>query len=176
MNDGVWYTFLGNGGDITIALSAIGPWDPQLDIYSGTCGSFTCVASADSGLSGGAETLTVNSTTNALRYYVNVGYYSTITDRPEGLFTITATSSLANSSFDNIKFEYYPNPVKNTLNLSYNQEISNVEIFNLMGKKVSSQSINANQGQVDMTNLSIGVYLVKVTSNNQVKTLRVIKE
>ncbi|MCX6172033.1 MAG: T9SS type A sorting domain-containing protein [Flavobacterium sp.] len=176
MNDGVWYTFLGNGGDITIALSAVGPWDPQLDIYSGTCGSFTCEASADSGLSGGAETLTVIGTTSALRYYVNVGYYSTITDRPEGLFTITATSSLANSSFDNSNFTYYPNPVKNTLNLSYNQEISNVDVFNLMGQKLSSQTINANQGQVGMTNLSNGVYLVKVTSYNQVKTLRIIKE
>ena len=83
---------------------------------------------------------------------------------------------MANSSFDNNNFTYYPNPVKNTLNLSYDQEISNVTIFNLMGQKVSSQAINSNQGQVDMSNLSHGVYLVKVSSNNQVKTLRVIKE
>jgi hypothetical protein len=62
------------------------------------------------------------------------------------------------------------------LNLSYNQEISNVEIFNLLGQRVSASTINANQGQVDMSNLSNGVYLVKVTSNNQDKTIRVIKE
>jgi hypothetical protein len=62
------------------------------------------------------------------------------------------------------------------LNLSYNQEISNVEIFNLLGQRVNSNNINANEAQVDMSNLSNGVYLVKVTSNNQEKTIRVIKE
>jgi hypothetical protein len=45
-----------------------------------------------------------------------------------------------------------------------------------LGQRVSASTINANQGQVDMSNLSNGVYLVKVTSNNQDKTIRVIKE
>ena len=75
-----------------------------------------------------------------------------------------------------LDFSYYPNPVKNTLNLSFNQEISNVEIYNLLGQKVNANSVGANQGQVDMSNLSNGVYLVKVFSNNQSKTIRVIKE
>jgi hypothetical protein len=62
------------------------------------------------------------------------------------------------------------------LNLSYNQEISNVEVFNLLGQKVSSNVINANAAQIDMSNLSKGAYMVKVSSNNQLKTIKVIKE
>jgi hypothetical protein len=45
-----------------------------------------------------------------------------------------------------------------------------------LGQRVNSNNINANEAQVDMSNLSNGVYLVKVTSNNQEKTIRVIKE
>ena len=84
--------------------------------------------------------------------------------------------SLGNSSFDNANFAFYPNPVKNILNLSYNQEISSVEVFNLLGQKVNSNKINANSAQIDMSNLSKGAYMVKVTSNDQVKTIKVIKE
>ena len=35
--------------------------------------------------------------------------------------------------------------------------------------------MDANQAQVDMSNLPSGTYLVKVTSDNQVKTVKVIK-
>ena len=62
------------------------------------------------------------------------------------------------------------------MNVSFSQEISTVEIFNLLGQKVSSKLMNANQGEVDMTNLTSGAYTVRVTSNDQVKTLKVIKE
>ena len=56
------------------------------------------------------------------------------------------------------------------------QEISNVEVFNLLGQKVSSIAVNANNVQIDMSNLSRGAYMIKATSNNQVKTIKVIKE
>ncbi len=62
------------------------------------------------------------------------------------------------------------------MNLFYTQQITSIEIFNLLGQKVISNKFNANQAQVDMSNLSDGAYLVKVTSNDQVKTLKVIKQ
>jgi len=95
----------------------------------------------------------------------------------QGLYSISAfDASLGNNSFDNANFSYYPNPVKNTLNLSYNKEISNVDVFNLLGQKVSSNKVNANDAQIDMSNVSKGAYMVKVTSDTEVKTIKVIKE
>ncbi|MBM6497819.1 T9SS type A sorting domain-containing protein, partial [Flavobacterium macrobrachii] len=79
-----------------------------------------------------------------------------------------------NFSFESLKL--YPNPTKNTLNVSYNQEISNVEVYNLVGQRVANLSPNANEGQLDMSNLASGAYFVKVTSNNATKTVKVIKE
>ena len=172
----IWYKFIGDGDTITVAANAT-VQEPQVEVYEssdGTCSGFTagsCFASAGTG----SSNVSVNFTSALGKvYYIHIGNW--INGDPGVVFDLTLTCALSNTSIDESKFEYYPNPVKNTLNLSYNQEISNVDIFNLMGQKVSSQTINANQGQVDMTNLSNGVYLVKVTSYNQVKTLRVIKE
>lgn len=62
------------------------------------------------------------------------------------------------------------------MNLSYSQAITNVEVYNLLGQKMSANTIGTNQGQVDMSNLASGTYIVKVTSDNQVKSIKVIKE
>jgi hypothetical protein len=83
---------------------------------------------------------------------------------------------LANTTFDKSNFTYYPNPVKDVLNLSYTNNISNVAVFNLIGQQMSSKTVKANHSKVDMSNLASGTYLVKVTSDNQVKTIKVIKE
>ncbi len=43
---GVWYTFVGTGGDVT--ASTCGPgFDTKLTVYTGSCGSFTCVGGDD---------------------------------------------------------------------------------------------------------------------------------
>jgi hypothetical protein len=62
------------------------------------------------------------------------------------------------------------------LNLSYTENISGVQIFNLLGQQVMTKAINANQSQIDMSSLATGAYLVKVTADNQVKTIKVFKE
>ena len=62
------------------------------------------------------------------------------------------------------------------LNLSYTQNISSVVVFNLLGQEVVSRTVNANQSQIDMSHLPTGTYMVKVTADNQVKTIKVIKE
>lgn len=74
------------------------------------------------------------------------------------------------------KVVVYPNPVKDILNLSFDKEISKVSILNLLGQEVISKSMSSNEGTIDVSNLPIGTYVVKVTSENLVKTLKIIKE
>jgi len=83
---------------------------------------------------------------------------------------------LSTGQSENATFRFYPNPVKDVLNLSYAQNIAEVAVYNLLGQKVLENVINATSTQLDMSALASGSYLVKVTANNQTKTIKVIKE
>ena len=91
-------------------------------------------------------------------------------------FISNITAPLKTNSFDSSGFSYYPNPIKEVLNLAYVNEITNVAVYNLLGQQVIAEYLNANQTKIDMSHLTRGTYLVKVTADNQVKTIKVIKE
>lgn len=177
MNDGLWYKFDGNGGDITVTATPAGiDFDPQLGIYTGTCGTFTCVGTVDVGFEGDPETYTITGSVLGTTYYVNIGDYSSFSNNPEGNFDIDVTTTLAVDTFGTNGFSAYPNPVKNILNISNSTSISKVQVVNLLGQEMIVKSMNETQGQLDVSELSAGTYLVKVTSDNQVKTIKIVKE
>lgn len=73
-------------------------------------------------------------------------------------------------------FKMYPNPVTSILNISFTEMISKIEMHNMLGQMVQSQSVQANESRIDMSSLAIGTYLVRVTIGADVKTFKVIKE
>jgi len=78
-----------------------------------------------------------------------------------------------NQNFTSLKV--YPNPVKDILTISYNEEISTIDVVNLVGKQVMSKVINSKETQLDMSNLANGTYFVKVSSDSKSKTIKVVK-
>ena len=91
-------------------------------------------------------------------------------------FKVEYTEDLKNPSVEAAAFTLYPNPVKDVLNISYTQNITNVEVFNMLGQQILAKSVNATEGKVDMSNLASGTYLVRVAADNQVKTIKIIKQ
>jgi hypothetical protein len=89
---------------------------------------------------------------------------------------ILVQTSLSNNSFDASGFNYFPNPVKDILNLNYSKNITNVAVYNLLGQQVEVKIVNSNQSQIDMSHLAGGTYMVKITANDQTKTIKVIKQ
>ena len=83
---------------------------------------------------------------------------------------------LANGDFNRFQFKVFPNPVKDVLTVSHNENISEVTVFNLLGQQVLGMTANAAQVQLDMAGLASGTYLVKVTAANHVRMIKVIKE
>ncbi len=106
----------------------------------------------------------------------NEGTVSDLEDYNFYVDNVKLETVLGNEAFDSTSFTAYPNPVKNMLNLSYSQNISEVSVFNLLGQQVINKSLNATKGQVDMSYLASGTYLVKVTTEKGIKALKVIKE
>jgi hypothetical protein len=84
--------------------------------------------------------------------------------------------NLGTDSFTEAQFSYYPNPTRNELNLTAAKNISTVEMFNLLGQRVLSSSVDANQKQLDLSNLPSGVYLMEVTIENNKESFKIMKQ
>jgi len=176
MNDGIWYKVEGNGSDIVISATSLN-WDGKLAVYTGSCGVFTCYDSADNELADDAEVLTIAASETGTFYNINFGHYNSTQDVSEGPAIIEITSNNLSVGDNHLKnFIAYPNPVKDVLNLAHTEKISNVEVFNLLGQKIIAKSLDATQGQLDLSHLSSGSYLVKVMSGNVIKTIKVLKQ
>jgi Secretion system C-terminal sorting domain/Ig-like domain CHU_C associated len=70
----------------------------------------------------------------------------------------------------------YPNPVQEQLYFEGINEVSKVEVFNLLGQAVIAQSPNAASFSVDMSQLAKGNYVVKVLSQNGLEIHKVVKQ
>mgnify|MGYP000111984485 CR=1 FL=1 len=68
-----------------------------------------------------------------------------------------------------------PNPAKNKLNIQLSKKIEKVLIYNVFGKLIYKDVPNLFKVEVNMDNISAGVYLVKVFSENGTITKRIIK-
>jgi hypothetical protein len=73
-------------------------------------------------------------------------------------------------------FNFNPNPVINTQNLGYSNEIKSVRIINMLGQTLSEKLINTRTVQIEMSNLPIGTYLVEVKSQDSSKTIKALKK
>jgi len=116
---------------------------------------------------------------NSTQLVVNTTYHASQTNAQgcEGdRLSVTAVDVLNIHDFTEANFKVYPNPVKDVLNLSYRTQISSVKVYNLVGQEIVSKNLNVTQGQLDMSTLSTGTYIVKVNVDGLVKTIKVVKE
>jgi hypothetical protein len=89
---------------------------------------------------------------------------------------ISVQTSLATADFDLKNIVVYPNPVKNILNIAAEKELTTVSVYNVLGQEVMVKSLHDTETNIDVSHLTSGTYFVKVQANNQVKTLKIIKE
>jgi len=84
-------------------------------------------------------------------------------DTPAGLKTI-----------ENQTIEFYPNPVKNGYFniLNATNTTKQVEVFDILGKKVHSENTLSNR--IDIRHLNAGVYVLKVNAGNGVSSSKLI--
>lgn len=182
----VWFSFTvpANVATVDISTDFLGGtlYDTEIALYAGSCdGLIEIDCDNDSGttvLPNGSSWNSLISDTEVTvgdTYYVRVSGYS---EDEVGTFClkVSTNQTLSNDDFSFESLKLYPNPTKNILYVNYNQEISNVEVYNLVGQKVATITPNANEGQIDMSNLASGAYFVKVTSNSATRTVKVIKE
>ncbi|WP_309642233.1 T9SS type A sorting domain-containing protein [Flavobacterium sp.] len=83
-------------------------------------------------------------------------------------------NALSSQQFDMTNLKVYPNPVKNILNIQNDEAIQKVEIFDLNGRLLQSTQLTGNQ--VNLSQLTSGVYFVKMYSSNKTSVVKITKE
>ncbi len=177
----VWFSVtVPTSGSVTIESSAVAGSslsDTGMAAYSGTCGSLTEIACADdiNYPSNAFSKIELTGQTTGDVLYVRVWEYG---NNAFGEFNVCAwdpsASAISENKIDGFKF--YPNPVNNTLNLSAQNNIENVIIYNISGQEVIAITPNSLQTQVDMSRLQNGIYFVKAQINGQLTAFKVVKK
>ena len=75
------------------------------------------------------------------------------------------------------ELKLYPNPTNGLVTITSGVALTNVEIYDFLGKRVVAQSFSSvNEAAIDMSNLSSGAYIVKATAENgAVQTMKLMK-
>ena len=87
--------------------------------------------------------------------------------------TIQNTLGLQENDFIN-NITPYPNPVKDILNFKTEQNISKVEVYDIAGRILSSNSITENK--IDLSELKTGNYILKLYTEKGMFNIKIVKE
>jgi endonuclease I/chitodextrinase len=88
-------------------------------------------------------------------------------------WTCYSTLSTIDKKFKS--FKMYPNPTNgNKLYFNVTQDVK-VTIYNVLGKLIQTENVDANTNNIDISTLSKGIYILKINSENQFITKKLIK-
>ncbi|MBO2012917.1 fibronectin type III domain-containing protein [Hymenobacter negativus] len=179
----VWFSFVATGTTATFTVT--GAPAGMVRVYSSpscSAGPFALVSCTSSGSNNTAITAPVNVTglTVGTRYYLAVsGYGSSDTG---GTFTITPSAGVlaARTQTDTDALLVYPNPSSTgqlTLKLSGLSGVGQATLLNALGQVVRTKNLTAAAEQTLSTrNLAAGVYTLRVDTNDQTLTRKVVLE
>lgn len=74
------------------------------------------------------------------------------------------------------EFVTFPNPTKNSWNITSNNVIKTVAVYDVLGKQVASLAPNATEVEIDGTTLTQGLYFARIEGERGSETVKLIKE
>ena len=89
---------------------------------------------------------------------------------------VTINLYLGINDLDISKLNVYPNPTESVVTISYNETIDRVEVYSLLGQKVIDQKASSDEVQLDLTNLSSGTYMIKISVGNDNQLVKIVKK
>jgi hypothetical protein len=92
---------------------------------------------------------------------------------------IYTSQSLSSSSFESITFGMYPNPATQFININSEgakDKNHTVEIFNFQGQKIITETNVATSHQINIENLTPGIYLATISIGNKLFSQKFIKK
>ncbi len=171
--DNDYYRFvITTGGTATITLTTL-PFDYDLRLYSSDGTTQLAISQ-----NGGTTSETITRTYTAGTYYARAYGYNGANSATL-CYTLkvalgTATVPEMNIvTTPKIKMDLFPNPANDILNINmegYNEQ-KVIEIFDINGKKVITQIVAQNKLSLRIDKLPAGIYLLKVSAENDATVL-----
>lgn len=96
-------------------------------------------------------------------------------NKPLHVDNVNVSVNLSTDNFNQFQFKFFPNPVRDNLNISANTTIDKIELFNLLGNHIKTIKLNAQNNRISLTGLSSGVYILKTYIQGNVGTQKLIK-
>lgn len=85
-------------------------------------------------------------------------------------------TTLGTDEFETAGFKVFPNPTNDVWNISSSNTISNVAVYDILGKQVLTLSPNSNEATINASSLRTGVYFARIEGVNGSKTIKLVRE
>ncbi len=92
----------------------------------------------------------------------------TLTDTNTGTAPDPCVTAGINENEALLSVSVYPNPANTTISLSNLTQEYHVAIYNMLGQRVKDQRVDANKNSINISDLSLGVYILKFEDYNNV--------
>lgn len=120
---------------------------------------------------------TISGLAENTEYFWSVDAINCFGVTPGTVWSFTTGAALSVEENQLVSFSVYPNPTSNILNIKTTKEIDNITVFNLLGQNVATFRKNdISNDSIDLSDLSQGLYLVKISAEGTTQTIRVTKE
>lgn len=97
-------------------------------------------------------------------------------NKPLNLDNVSVTNStMSLTDLTAFNFKTYPNPANAILNVSATSNITKIEVYSILGQKVLTEEINSRSKQINISDLTKGVYIIKTYINKTVGSFKFIK-
>lgn len=114
----------------------------------------------------------------AFRYFITNGGPSGANSDIIGIDTFSVDRTLSTNDFFKNNLVVYPNPVNDILNISNNNNVvmNTTVITDLNGRVVKGVNLNGvSSAQINISDLTTGIYLMKITTDQGVGTTKIVK-
>ncbi len=88
------------------------------------------------------------------------------------------SSTLSVEEVSQEKFTIFPNPVSNRLQIVFPKNIqeAQVSLFDILGKLILNKGISETSNSINLEDTKTGIYIIKIQSQNQTNTYKLIKQ
>ena len=89
---------------------------------------------------------------------------------------VSFANPLSTEQFEISTFKAFPNPTQDSWNIKTTQNINNIEVYDMLGKRVMVLKPEVQEISVNASELNSGLYFAKITTPSGTSSIKLIKK